>query len=497
VVPLKDKNDGFEDTYMIKRPNIVFILSDQHSPRFLGSLYPQLIDTPNLDRLCSQGVRLENTYCQNPLCVPSRASLLTGKYSKNLGIYENRHILESNSQTLPRYFSGAGYRTCIVGKAHFNGDQWQGYQQRPYGDLFGQAHQSEYIRTGKPPESEHGLEDLLDNSGPTSIPLPLTQTEICVSESVKWLQHQVDTSAGQPFLLSINFDKPHFPYRPPKKYFDKYINRVTLPQYPEDYANKMAVEFVQKAFQINGGWEHYGIDMDVHRRALAAYCGCVEWIDDAIGRILDSLEYLGLAQDTIVIYASDHGEMAARMGAWQKTVFFDDSAKVPFIIRWPGHISAGTTTKTLAGLIDLIPTLCEFAQIPIPVECDGVSLAQHLLTGSPSARNFIFSESVVLKTPEHAGCMLRDERYKYNFYLQGRHELYDMQLDPQELYNRIDDPALSHVAKDMNQRIVEFWNPDQQIERYTRCPMMGHEKHFYLYSNQFASSGGEIFNARP
>jgi choline-sulfatase len=471
------KIQGFEDTSMEKRPNIVFILSDQHSQQFLGCHNPELINTPNLDILCSQGVRLENAYCQNPLCVPSRASLLTGKYSKNLGIYENRHILESNSQTLPRLLSSAGYRTCLIGKAHFNGDQWQGYQQRPYGDLFGQAHQSEYIRTGKPPESEHGLEDLLDNSGPTSIPLALTQTEICVSESVKWLQHQVDTSTGQPFFLSINFDKPHFPYRPPKNFYDKYANRVTLPAYPVGYANNTAVEFVQKAFQVNGGWEHYGIDPEVHKRALAAYCGCVEWIDDAIGRILASLEYLGLAQDTIVI--------------------FDDSSKVPFILRWSGHIPAGTTTQILAGLIDLFPTVCEFAQIPIPMECDGISLADHLVTSAPAARDTIFSESVVLKTPEHAGCMLRGIRYKYNYYLMGKHELYDMQQDPQELRNRIDDPAFSEIAEEMRQQIVKFWKPEQQLERYERCPMMGHEKHFYLYSNQFASSDGEIFNARP
>jgi choline-sulfatase len=139
---------------------------------------------------------------------------LTGQYSKDLGIYENRHILEANTITIPRVLGQAGYRTCLIGKAHFNGDQFHGYQQRPYGDLYGQAHQPEQIRSGDSAD-DSGLGDILGNSGATEISLPLTQTEICVSEAAKWLQSHVDTNPDQPFFLSVNFDKPHFPMRAP------------------------------------------------------------------------------------------------------------------------------------------------------------------------------------------------------------------------------------------------------------------------------------------
>ncbi len=482
---------------MNKKPNILFFLSDQHSQRFLGHNGKSPVNTPVLDSLAEQGVSFVNAYCQNPLCVPSRASLLTGKYSKNLGIYENRHILESNIQTLPRVLGDAGYQTCLIGKTHFNGEQYQGYQQRPYGDLFGQGHQPDYIRTGASWESESGLEDILDNSGATAIPLPMTQTEICVSESVKWLQCYADKAKSQPFFLSVNFDKPHFPYRAPDNYFQKYGDNVEMPDYPDDYANTMAVEFVKKAFQVNGGWNHYGKDREIHKRALAAYCGCVEWIDNAIGRILESLEFLGLAENTIVIYSADHGEMAGEKGAWQKTVFFDSSAKVPLIIKWPGKIREGVKSEILTGLIDLFPTLCEFAQIPVPAECDGVSLAQHLCSNANIARNEIFSESVVLKVPEHAGCMLREERYKYNYYLQGKHELYDVLEDVKEENNLIDCPELEEIAAKMRKKIEVFWKPEKQIERYQNCPKMEKEKHFYPYSNQFITADGMIFNGRP
>lgn len=481
---------------MKKQPNIIFFLSDQHSTKFLGNQAKCFIETPTLDALCANGVRFSNAYCQNPLCVPSRASILTGKYSKNLGIYENRHILQSNSQTLPSVLSKNGYKTCLIGKAHFNGEQFQGYQQRPYGDFCGQAHQSEYIRKGKASESEHGLEDLLENSGATEIPLPLTQTEIVVAESTKWLQQYADSSMTSPFFLSVHFEKPHFPYRAPKKLFDKYVNKVTVPE-NYNYIQDSAVEFVKKAVEVNGGWEHYGRDLHIHKTALAAYSACVEWVDDAIGRIINSLEYLGLMNDTIIIYSADHGEMAGEKGAWQKTVFFDDSSKVPLIMAWSNQFTRKSEVSAPVGLIDLFPTICNLASIPIPPDCDGVSLAPLLLDHKDIERDAIFSESVVLKVPEYAGCMMRNQTYKYNYYLIGKHELFNMQSDPSENCNLIEDPQYREIAAAMKTRIEDFWKPDQQLTRYYECPRMQNEKHFYLYSNQFLGSDGTMTNCRP
>ncbi|MFO7611612.1 MAG: sulfatase-like hydrolase/transferase, partial [Clostridia bacterium] len=168
---------------MEKRPNILFILSDQHSPHVLGCAGNRDIRTPNLDSLASEGVVLDNMYCQNPLCVPSRASLITGRYSRNTGIYDNMHIMEANTTTLPGVLSANGYRTCLIGKSHFNGEQYHGYMQRPYGDLYGQGHQPD---PGRRPEfGINGLGDVLANSGPSEMPIELTQTEICVAEACK------------------------------------------------------------------------------------------------------------------------------------------------------------------------------------------------------------------------------------------------------------------------------------------------------------------------
>lgn len=477
-----------------EKPNILFILSDQHNASFMGCSGNELINTPNLDTLASQGVMFENAYCQNPLCVPSRSSLLTGKYSKDLGIYENRHILESGSTTLPGVLSANGYKTCVIGKTHFNGDQYHGYQQRPYGDLFGQAHQPDPIRTQPAPDS--GLGDVLGNSGAAGIPLPLTQTEICVSEATKWLQAHVAQNNAQPFMLSVNFDKPHFPLRAPGRYVKKYAGKVSLPNYPEDYITSSAVPFVKKAIEVNGAWAHYGKDREVHERALAAYYACVEWVDNAIGRILQVLEYLDLADDTIIIYASDHGEMAGEKGAWQKTVFFDASAKVPLIMRWADNFSNGNLCKEPVGLIDLFPTLCDFAQIPVPQVCDGISLKPLLLGDGTIERKAIFSESVVLKVPEYAGCMMRTDKWKYCYYLDGTAELYDMEKDPKEWNNLAKVYYYADIVKEMNAQLLKFWKPSEQIARYNDAPRVAAEKHFYPFSNQFVVDS-TIVDARP
>lgn len=475
-----------------QRPNILFILSDQHNASFFGG-GPNRPQTPHLDALASRGVRFDNAYCQNPLCVPSRCSMLTGRYSKDLGIYENRHILESNAETLPRVFAQNGYKTCVIGKTHFNGDQYQGYAQRPYGDLLGQAHQPDPKRTEPAPDS--GLGDVLGNAGPTGIPLPLTQTELCVSETAKWLQHHA-ADKSRPFFLSVNFEKPHFPLRAPAKFFEKYAGKVSLPFVPADYLENDAVPFVRKAFEVNGAWEHYDRDREVHERALAAYCACVEWMDNAIGRILAVLDYLDLTRDTIIVYASDHGEMAGDKGAWQKTVFFEASARVPLIIKGSSFVR-GERTAALAGLIDLFPTLCAAADIPVPAACDGVSLLPVLRGEGAPERDALFCESVVLKTPEYAGCMMRRERWKYCYYLDGSQELYDLVADPDEWNNLAYEPDCAEVVNRMNMDVLKFWNPAEQIKRYETAPRMQNEKHFYEFSNQFVHADGTVTDARP
>ena len=473
---------------MSSKPNILFILSDQHSAKVLGHAGNNIIRTPNLDRLASEGVSFDQAYCQNPLCVPSRVSLLTGQYSHSTGIYTNTDILESNSCTLPRVLSAYGYRTCLIGKAHFNGEQFHGYQERPYGDHYGQAHQPDPRRTNLSGES--GLGQLVGNAGPTGIPLPLTQTEICVSEASKWVQTHIDLHPSQPFLLSVNFDKPHFPVRCPAQFFTGYEGRLHGPKTPANYYAS-AVPFVQKAI------DRFGFSDQDGDRYLAAYYGCVEWVDDAIGRLLDVLYYLDLTDNTIVIYASDHGDLCGEKGAWNKTLFFDSSAKVPLVIRYPHVFATGKRDTNLVGLIDLFPTICESVQVPIPSSCEGVSILPILQGSGALPRQEIFSESAFLGEPTECGCMIRKEKWKYTLYLDGSQELYDMREDPGEWHNLAAEPSMRDVVAVLNSDVLRFWEPNKHHERLSSTPRVRREKHFYEFSNQFMLGNGIVSNARP
>ena len=478
---------------MPKRPNILFFFSDQHSPHVTGFGGNDTIDTPSLDRLAAEGVVFDNAYCQNPLCVPSRCSVVTGRYCRNIGIYDNQHILEQNCATFPRVLSAAGYRTCLIGKAHFNGEQFHGYQQRPYGDFYGQAHQPDPGRM--PEKGPAGLGGVIKAAGPSGIPLPLTQTEICVAEASKWLQCHAGLHGEQPFCLSVNFDKPHFPICPPPHLFNKYVDRVKLPAVREGHLDR-TVPFARKAIDAtHTGYHHF--EPEAHLKTLAAYYGCVDWVDDAIGRILSVLEYLGLDENTIVIYSTDHGEMGGEHGTWQKTLFYEASARVPLIVRWPGKATPGHTVEAPVGLIDLFPTMCEVAGIETPESCDGVSLTPVLSVGNDLGRDAIFSESTVLKHPTHAGCMIRTGNWKYAYYMDGAEELYNLDTDPDEWDNLAGKPENTDLQADLRRRVIDFWEPDKQIDRFNATPSMAREKHFYEYSNQFMLGDGTVVDARP
>jgi len=471
-------------------------LTDQHNPKIAGYAGDPWVSTPAMDSLAATGTIFGAAYCQAPLCVPSRTAMLTGMHCRTTGVYDNRDILESHAETFPRVLGRAGYRTCLIGKAHLNGDQFQGFQQRPYGDLFGQAHQPDPRRL--PANYEHGLGDIPSQAGPSGIPIQLTQTELCVSESTRWLSEHVALHRDQPFLLAVHFDKPHFPINPPRHLFEKYMDLVSLSEHWEgehgpDHLSRLT-PFVRSNFVDEG---YYDAPRDQHRKALAAYYGCVEWVDDAMKRVLDVVSYLGLGDDTAVVYASDHGEMASAHGAWQKMVFYEESVRVPLIIRHPDQQTSGRAVTAPVALIDLFPTFCDIAGAPIPESCEGISLAPTLLEGTEiTGRDAVFSESVLIGKPAQAGCMIRYRKWKYALYLDGTEELYDLENDPGEHDNRSTRPGDAPI-REMRKRIEDFWRPDEQIARYEGHARMRREKHFYPYSNQFVGAAGTVFDARP
>jgi len=448
-------------------PNILFIFSDQHSPRFTGYEGHPWIETPNLDALAARGTRFTNAYCQNPICVPSRYSMLSGLFSRDICIYNNSSVPRRDLPSFARHLSEHRYRTCLLGKAHFTGsDQFRGYEERPYGDLVGLGHQADPYRGARPDlEGVNGVGHhpgggCFKLAGPSGIPELQIAENVINHEAVKWLQVHRETRRDQPFLLSVHYPRPHFPFVPPRRWSDRYDGRVHCPlSTREDFSDRPKYHLA--SWEIYQGYGATQEDLD---RGLAGYAGNVSFVDECIGRLLDSVEHLGFAHDTVAIYSADHGEMAGAHGLWHKQLFYEESARVPLIFAGAG-VETGGVRSDLVGLIDIFPTLCDLASAPIPDHCTGVSL-KALLAGSVELdERTMFSEINWQPGRLPAGCMLRRGRWKYIWYTDEGEELYDLEADPHEDENVIHRPDLAHLHERLRRDLRSFWKPEELEKR--------------------------------
>ena len=347
------------------QPHIVFFFSDQHNPDVIASHGDPWVRTPNLDRLTAGGAMLANCYCAAPLCVPSRAALLSGQSPHRTGIYTNWQSLSSDQSTLAHVLAVAGYETVLAGRMHFVGpDQRHGYMRRLVGDITpsqagpGTAGYGELA--GTPGQNRRAAE----LSGPGRSPV-LQYDEQVVEATCDLLRQR---GAGEPPLfLTIGLFGPHCPYVCPKDLYDHYY--ASLPELEDWGPFKAVVHPAVRKWYENRGVEH--LDADTVRRVRAAYYGLVEVMDGYLGRVLAAVdETLGL-ENTLFIYASDHGDMIGEKGLFWKTNMYEGSARVPAIFSLPGVIPAGQRVAGVTSLLDLAPTLISLSGAPALPVMDG------------------------------------------------------------------------------------------------------------------------------
>ncbi len=349
-------------TAAARRLNVLFIMSDQHSARALRCYGNREIRTPNLDRLAAEGVLFENAFCQTAQCVPSRYSIFTGRYARSHGTYSNGQAQNPSEQTVAELFKKAGYVTATLGKHHMVMDKTT--QNHGFDLVFtepnrGFAQKGEFLpfEEVSPGRSNVGKSALSNDEHPAGL---------ITAKAIEFLRGHRD----RPFVLWYSFSGPHTPICPSSPWADMYNpDELTLPP---------NLEVIDKDIpQIDGlltksgkfSQKHY------HRQTLAYYYGLVSQIDHNIGRVLKELDDLGLSDNTLVVYTADHGEMMAEHGAWTKgRSCYDATIHVPMILRWPRVLSAGKRVNELVGLIDLLPTLLEAADLPIPANVQGMSL---------------------------------------------------------------------------------------------------------------------------
>ncbi|MFQ6039879.1 MAG: sulfatase-like hydrolase/transferase [Candidatus Poribacteria bacterium] len=432
----------------MRRPNILFLLSDEHSYRFMGHMPPEEggepAFTPTFDGLAARGAVFSNTYCQMPLCTPSRLCLLTGLEVRRCGAWTNGAVLRPELPTLPGVLANAGYETCLVGKMHLGGAlQFAGFQHRPYGDLTGRCgHQREPIDG---PDADT-MRMRTVGAGITEIPESLIQDEIVAHETVAFLREHQHSHPEKPWFLCASFSRPHFPLTAPRRHFERYIGSpehngkrigVTEPKVGatgDAYDHPMSVG-MRRGFQADA------ISYDEMMRARAAYFACVSYLDEVIGDLLVRLERDGLLENTIIVYTTDHGEMAGEHGVWWKNGWYEGCTRVPLIISLPEQRRGGfppRKCRTPVGLVDLFPTLCAFADVTPPDDLDGINLSSAVRGESLDPERPIFSDAL---TPRWgAGTefrMIRWKNYKYVRFRQTPPLFFDLDNDPEEQHNLI------------------------------------------------------------
>ncbi len=439
-----------------KRPNVLFLFTDDHASHAMSCYGSKVNQTPNLDRIAKGGMLFQNCFATNALCGPSRAVILTGKYSHLNGFLQNGDQFDGSQQTFPKLLQKAGYQTAIVGKWHL--------ESAPTGFDY-----SEILRGQgpyyNPPMIKNG--EAFKHTGYT--------TEIIADLALDWLKNQRDQE--KPFMLMCQHKAPHRNWQPGPKYFDLYED-VTIPEPDnlfDDYetrgtaAKSQAMEVARhltpddlKLTAPRGLTEEqlaawnaaYGPRNEAFQKAnltgkelvqwkyqryMKDYLRCVAAVDDNVGRMLDYLEETGLAENTVVIYSSDQGFFLGDHGWFDKRFMYEESLRMPLVVKWPGVIKPGTVNRDLVSNLDFAETFLELAGVDVPQDMQGQSLVPLFKGQSPDnwRKGFYYhyyefpgAHSV----RRHYG--VRTDRYKLmHFYNEKEWELYDLKQDPREMRN--------------------------------------------------------------
>ena len=462
--------------------NVLFLLSDQHKHRALGIHGDPVARTPQLDALARGGVRFDSAYCTNPVCTPSRASLLTGLYTHNHRAYNNSTPWPFEHKTIAHAFSRAGYMTALIGKMHFVDAQTHGFDYRldfndwfqylgPKTKLYAEELGRRNSGSGLPQIDDLwrdyddpwlGVREKDDREGPVHAGRVSKLAEkdhfenFVARESIRFLREH---GKRQPFFLLASFLKPHDPFMPAERFARMF--RAEDMRLPETWGK---VDLATVPREIRTSIERNAPTLELHdpekaKLRIALYYANLSQMDDCAGQILAALRELDLEKDTMVLYTSDHGEMLGEHGLWQKFVFYEASVAVPLIFRVPGLTPENAACATHVSLTQIFPSLTELCGVPTPAGLDGTSLVPSLREPSRTLDTAVFSE-YNLRNPR-AKYMIRRGDFKFNYYVNDIPELYNLREDPREMRNLAALPEHKGKVEEMKAQLFAWYRPPE------------------------------------
>jgi len=452
------------------RPNILFLFSDQHNAKCLSIAGHPDVKTPNLDQLAREGVRFTHAFCQNPICTPSRTSYMSGLYCHNHGHYGNNGPEPHMLLSLFSHAKAHGYRTGAFGKIH-TPDNWiephldaeadmmkkGGGGYKDYLDKLGLGDQRD---DGSYPEYKGRGGQPLD-ARPARLPFEHIVDRYYTDRLIEFLR---SNPAGQPFCAWLTVPHPHETYVPAKEFWDMYDeNKITLPPNANDLLTDKSPQTQQRLAQRQPNWPGWIFEPKDwehgRRRVLRGYYGCVSMMDACMGLVMKELKALGMDENTIVIYAADHGDFAGEHGIIEKApgLAYDAITRVPFIWRWPRRVPSGKTCEELVESVDFLPTVCALAGLPVPAQCDGYDITELLKGENAPVREAAFTENPW-------GKCIRKKDWKLVHYPRQMYpdmkeevgELYDMVNDPWEMKNLFRDPAQQERIAQLRRELMDW-----------------------------------------
>lgn len=486
----------------MKKPNILLITSDQQHFNTIGAFNPE-IKTPNLDRLVKEGTTFTRAYCPNPTCTPTRASIITGLYPSQHGAWTLGTKLGEDKPTIGKYLYENDYETALIGKAHFQPlkqtDEYSSLESYPlisdlsfWKDFNQEFYGFKHVELARNHTNEHlvgqhyalwmeekGLTNWRDYFlPPTGNMDPELKFKWDLPEEYHyntWIAERTNrllekyVEEGSNFFLWSSFFDPHPPYLVPEPWSSMYDpNEVKIYQGKEgehelnpphfkmtQEVNPDFSEYKETGHDIHGYHSHIGISEEEHRKLTATYYGMISMMDKYIGKILDKIDELGIADHTIIVFTSDHGHFFGQHGLHYKGGFhYEDLIRVPFIVRYPGQVDAGKVSEAIQSLVDLAPTFLDFTNTPIPYHMTGISQKEVWEGSKELVRDHAICEFRHEPTTIHQKTYV-DKKYKITvYYNQTYGELFDLENDPNEYNNLWDDPGYMHIKMELLMKYI-------------------------------------------
>ena len=442
---------------IVKPPNVLVICADDHAAYVSGAYGNQRVRTPNIDRLAGGGILFERAYCNSPVCTASRQSFLTGRYPRTIGVTRLETALPESEVTMALALRAAGFDTAAIGKMHFNSDLTHGFLLRvDLGEhrkwLAAQPALPAPVDVQPPwrPFKDPARIWLNSDCRPMGLPDRQMDGTYFAEQAAEYLARPHD----KPFFLMVSFYEPHSPFRFPLEYRDRHDPaQFSAPALGAEDAKQ-----IPQVFRDLTDRQKQGI--------AAAYYTSVEFLDKNVGLVMDALDRSGRANDTIVVYLSDHGYLLGQHGRFEKHCSYEEAIRSPLAIRLPGRIPAGRRTSALVELVDLAPTIYDLCGVSTTARLQGRSLLP-LVEGRAAKHR----DHVVVEYAPNDEAMIRDEAWKLIYERGARRRadgydiagplapqafrLYDLRADPQEMHNVAADPANAATVKRLTHLLVE------------------------------------------